>query len=212
MSKEEQKPDNQAKAMGRIQSIMDKYRIIKAPVLINNVMEYTFGDLKDDEKKADRAFKLVSSLVNQLVDSGSLESYVFVSSSIPPGQSTPSIVQEQMLVLPSFQLVGWQRTSFMEEDQGSVQQSATADDSIDKSIYDVIGAESISQLIADNATQFAIVDGQGQTTLRPTAQSASGKFLEVSANDSATTLYAMIPIEATVSFSLLETEPTEMGG
>lgn len=210
MSKEEAataaatpKADNQKKALDRVAAVMNKYKLIKAPVLISDVAKHVFGDLSANEDKADKAFTLISGLVNKLVDDGDLTAYQFVNASIEPGQTTPSIINETLLVLPSFQLVGYQPADF-EAGDGAEDGDEVETDGAD----DLFNELEVSEVISRHAEAYGIVvtDKKGKqkpVIVRHSSEAALGKFLSVVADEeTSAVMYAMIPISLEIKTSV----------
>lgn len=224
MSKEEAaaaetKPaGNRQKALDRIGQILNKYKLIKAPSVIQDVVKHVYGDLSNDETKADKAFGLISKLINELVDNGAVNAFAFTNVSMPDGSSTPSIVTETLLVLPSFELVGYVPASSMNDGDGEMDpdDEDDGDDNDDEvrviATDDVLNEIEINEVLSRHAEAYAIVpfDKKGKqksVIVRHSAEAALGKFLSVVAEEEGSAnLYAMVPVNLEIKTSIEKNE------
>ena len=203
------------KAIDRIGAILNKYKLIKAPSVIQEVVKHVYGDLSSDEAKADKAFGLISKLINELVDNGSINAYAFVNTSIPTGQETPSVITETLLVLPSFQLAGFVPASQADAETPQPSWTDDGDEEEERNITDdVLNEIEINEILSKHAEAFAIVpfDKKGKqkpVIVRHTAESALGKFLTIVADEEVTAnMYAMVAVNLEVKTTIeRNTEP-----
>lgn len=222
--KTEVKVDNRQKALDRIQAVMNKFKLIKSPVIIQDVVKHVYGDLSNDPDRADRAFNLVSKMINELVDAGDLNAYSFVNAQMQPGQETPSIITETLLVLPSFQLVGYVPASFEdevnEEPRPSEEDEEDEEEDADRLLGqsdtgvtdDVLNEMEISEVLIRHTEAYAIVayDKKGKqkpVIVRHQSEAALGKYLSTVADGETTaSLYAMVPVDLTVNLTVEKTD------
>lgn len=195
-NEKEAKPSNKDRAIERIQAAVGKYKILKVPALLNDVVKHVFGDLKDEEEKADKAFTLVRNLLNELVENGTLSQFTFVSMTKEAGSDTPSIINESIIVQGGFQLAGYVPASFESELAETVDEEddvfSTSDD--------------VNDMISDNAVGYAVVNATstGRTIdIKDSPQAALGKYLELVAHDTnEPEIFALLPVELTITSML----------
>lgn len=203
------KPTNKERAIEQVRSALSKYKIVKLPVLVNTVIKNVFGDTSKDEEKADKAYKLVSNLINEMVETGELSQFTFVRMTMQAGSDTPSIINESILVEGGFQLAGYVPAN-MESD--SVIDTAVEDD-------DVFNETDVNEVIRDNAAGYCVVNSTSKERtifIKETPQAALGKYLQLVAEDeNEPEVFALMPVELTISammgnkVELVETQDDE---
>lgn len=216
------------KAIERIRAVVGKHKILKVPMLVNDVIKHVFGDLSKDETKADKAFKNVSNLLAAMVDAGEFETMTFTkSNSIENGDETvTSLITETIILEQGFAPTGYSKDVLTTVDENPAVDEGPADE--DDTVTSVDGDDEdgdededsdseifdseVNALIHRHCVGFAIVNNKEnarEITIKHDATSALGKFLTLAGDDSnSPDLYALVPVSLDIRTSLSETTDT----
>lgn len=203
MSNEKQPSSNpnKEKALARIAAVVGRYKIIKQSVLLNDVIKSVFGDQGDkEEEKANKRFKVISNLLNELVESGELNQFTFVKMTSMDG-GPPSTINESIIVEGGFQLAGFIPLS------SSLVDTDASDDSEEDDVF-TPDEDELSDMIQSKASGYAVLNytegnAKREIYIKQTPQEVLGKYLSlVGDSNNSPDVFALIPVNVEIKSML----------
>jgi hypothetical protein len=168
--------------------------------LLGDVVKHTFGDLaQSDDKKADKAFSAVSTLLNALVEDGTLQQFNFVKTVVSDGNE-PSIISDAIIAEGGFNLIGWAPMS-MDVDNDARGEQSIDEENDDDDVFQPDDEEAFMELVQSRAAGYAVLNytegnRKRDVFIKDTPQQALGKYLNlVGEEGNSPDVFALVPVE-----------------